>query len=301
MKGLKTTDPSYELMDDHHGNSLIYRQHGFPCPLVRWHNHKEYELHLIIASAGKVFIGDYVGNFGPGSLFLTGPHLPHNWISQVADGEVVAKRDMLVNFTDELFEAGNSVFSELRRLTPMLERSQYGIEFRCPNTLAEASRLMQKLADSRGVTRLGYFFIMLELLAECDDYQLLSGATSSQLGDDNHSDRTNMAVNYIFEHYMRELPLEEVASHLGMKPTYFSRFFKRATGRCYVEFVNSLRISKSCELLLDNEKPVTDICFESGFNNLSNFNRRFQQLKGMTPSRYRYLVEQRLTEQNLAG
>lgn len=301
MKGLKITDPSYELMDDHHGNSLIYRQHGFPCPLVRWHNHKEYELHLIVASSGKVFIGDYVGNFGPGSLFLTGPHLPHNWISQVNEGEVVSQRDMLVNFTDELLEAGHNVFSELRRLTPMLERSQYGIEFRCPTTLTRASELMQQVADSRGATRLGYFLIMLELLAECDDYQLLSGATSSQLGDDNHSDRTNMAVNYIFENYMRELPLEEVASHLGMKPTYFSRFFKRATGRCYVEFVNSLRISKSCELLLDNEKPVTDICFESGFNNLSNFNRRFQQLKGMTPSRYRHLVEQRLTEQNLAG
>lgn len=301
MKGLKITDPSYELMDDHHGNSLIYRQHGFPSPLVRWHNHKEYELHLIVASVGKVFIGDYVGNFGPGSLFLTGPHLPHNWISQIAEGEVVGKRDMLVNFTDELFEAGHSVFSELRHLTPLLERSQYGIEFRCSATLAEASRLMQKIASSRGVSRLGYFFIMLELLAECGDYQLLSGATSSQLGDDNHSDRTNMAVNYIFRNYMRELPLEEVASHLGMKPTYFSRFFKRATGRCYVEFVNSLRISKSCELLLDNDKPVTDICFESGFNNLSNFNRRFQQLKGMTPSRYRHLVEQRLTEQNLAG
>ena len=84
------------------------------------------------------------------------------------------------------------------------------------------------------------------------------GATSAQLGDEHHADRTNMAVNYIFDHYMRELPLEEVASHLGMKPTYFSRFFKRATGRCYVEFVNSLRISKSCELLLDNDKPVTE-------------------------------------------
>src|SRR5690606_1238356 len=163
MKGLKTTDPSYELMDDHHGNSLIYRQHGFPCPLVRWHNHKEYELHLIIASAGKVFIGDYVGNFGPGSLFLTGPHLPHNWISQVADGEVRAKLAMLVEFRDVLFEAGNSVFSELRRLTPVLVRSQYGLELRSPNTLAEASRLMQNLADSRGAPRRGYFSIMLEL------------------------------------------------------------------------------------------------------------------------------------------
>ena len=214
---------------------------------------------------------------------------------------MVAKRDMLVNFTDELFEAGHNVFSELRSFAPMLERSRYGIEFRCPHTIAQARQLMQQIADSRGATRLGYFLIMLELLARCDDYHLLSGATSAQLSDEHHADRTNMAVNYIFDNYMRELPLEEVASHLGMKPTYFSRFFKRATGRCYVEFVNSLRISKSCELLLDPEKPVTDICFESGFNNLSNFNRRFQQLKGMTPSCYRRLVEQRLTEQNLAS
>ena len=91
----RATDPSYELMDDHNGLSIIYRQHGFPSPLVRWHFHKEYELHLIVASSGKVFVGDYIGNFHPETLFLTGPNLPHNWISHVAAGEVVATRDML--------------------------------------------------------------------------------------------------------------------------------------------------------------------------------------------------------------
>lgn len=124
-RATRITDPSYELMDDHNGLSIIYRQHGFPCPLVRWHFHKEYELHLIVASAGKVFIGDYIGNFYPESLFLTGPNLPHNWISQVEDGERVPKRDMLVNFTDELFEHGSHIFAELKTLTPLLERAQY--------------------------------------------------------------------------------------------------------------------------------------------------------------------------------
>jgi AraC-like DNA-binding protein len=127
---------------------------------------------------------------------------------------------------------------------------------------------------------------------------LLSGATTPQLADEHNIDRTNRAVDYIFAHYARDLPLEEVAEHLGMKPTYFSRVFKQATGRCFIEFVNRLRISKSCELLADGDKPVTDVCFESGFNNISNFNRRFQQLKGMTPSHYRRLAVQRLTEQN---
>ncbi len=219
----KVTDPSYELMDDHEGHSLIYRQHGFPSPLVRWHFHKEYELHLIVASSGKVFIGDYIGNFAPDTLFLTGPNLPHNWISQVEPDEVVARRDMLVNFTDEVLEDGSGVFSELNR----------------------------------------------------------------------------RAVDYIFQHYAQDLTQEQVAAHLGMTPTYFSRFFKQAAGRGFVEFVNRLRISKSCELLARSELPVTEVCFESGFSNLSNFNRRFQQLKGMTPTGYRRLVTQRLTEQNL--
>ncbi|MBX8475465.1 AraC family transcriptional regulator [Pseudomonas cichorii] len=295
----RISDPSYELMDDHNGLSIIYREHGFPCPLVRWHFHKEYELHLIVASSGKVFVGDYIGNFHPGSLFLTGPNLPHNWISQIQEDEVVPKRDMLVNFTDELLESGNQVFAELKSLTPLLERAQYGIEFRCKRTIRQAMKLMQKIADSRGITRLGHFLILLELLAASDDFQLLSGTTVSHMADEHSVERTNRAVDYIFAHYGRELPLEEVAEYLGMKPTYFSRVFKQATGRCFVEFVNRLRISKSCELLADGNMPVTDICFESGFNNISNFNRRFQQLKGMTPSHYRRLAVQRLTEQNL--
>ncbi|WP_276487816.1 AraC family transcriptional regulator [Ectopseudomonas mendocina] len=295
----RVADPSYELMDDHEGHSLIYRQHGFPSPLVRWHFHKEYELHLIVASSGKVFIGDYIGNFSPYTLFLTGPGLPHNWISQVEEGEVVETRDMLVNFTDEVLESGTAVFAELKTLQPLLARAQFGIEFRDPQLIREAGVLMGRIASSRGITRLGHFFILMELLAGSDDYQLLSAVTSSELANEQHVERINRAVDYIFQHYAHGICQEEVAEHLGMTTTYFSRFFKQATGRGFVEFVNRLRVSKSCELLSKSDKPVTDVCFESGFSNISNFNRRFQQLKGMTPSGYRKLVVQRLTEQNL--
>lgn len=295
----RVPDPSFELMDDHEGHSLIYRQHGFPCPLVRWHFHKEYELHLITASSGKVFIGDYIGNFSPDSLFLTGPNLPHNWISQIEEGEVLDQRDMLVNFTDEVLDRGTAVFAELKGLAPLLEHAPFGIEFRDPRCIREARGLMQKIADSQGIARLGHFFILLELLAASEDYQLLSGSVAAQLADEHHVERINRAVDYIFQRYAQELSQDEVAHYLGMTPTYFSRFFKQATGRGFVEFVNRLRVSKSCELLSKSEMPVTEICFESGFSNISNFNRRFLQLKGVTPSDYRKLVVQRLTEQNL--
>jgi AraC-like DNA-binding protein len=294
----RITDPSYELMDDHEGHSLIYRQHGFPSPLVRWHFHKEYELHLIVASSGKVFIGDYIGNFAPDTLFLTGPNLPHNWISQVGTDEYFPQRDMLVNFTDAVLESGSAVFSELHGLAPLLGRALYGIEFRCPRLISEAKVLMQRIADSTGMTRLGNFLILMELLAASEDYQLLSAVRATELADESSVERINRAVDYIFQHYVQDLSQEEVAEQLGMTPTYFSRFFKQATGRGFVEFVNRLRVSKSCELLSSSDKPVTDVCFESGFSNVSNFNRRFQQLKGMTPSGYRRLVMQRMTEPN---
>ena len=296
-KPSKITDPSYELMDDHEGHSLIYRQHGFPSPLVRWHFHKEYELHLIVASAGTAFIGDYIGRFAPGTLFLTGPNLPHNWISQLAPGEAVTTRDMLVNFTEEMLEQGSQVFSELGGLAPLLARARYGIEFRDRALVAASEELLQRIADSHGMTRLGYFFILLEQLAACEDYQLLSTVTSAQLNDEANVDRINRAVDYIFAHYAEDLTQQAVADHLGMTTTYFSRFFKQAAGRGFVEFVNRLRVSKSCELLASSDLPVTEVCFESGFSNLSNFNRRFQQLKGMTPSGYRERVTQRLTGQ----
>lgn len=300
-KPTRHSDPSYELMDDHAGLSIIYRQHGFPCPLVRWHFHKEYELHLITASSGKVFIGDYIGNFTPASLFLTGPNLPHNWISQLDDCEHIPERDMLVNFTDALFDPSSLAFAELKSLTPLLERARYGIEFKDRSVITQATRLMGQIAASQGISRIGYFLILMEALATTDNYHLLSASSAVDLADESNVERTNRAVDYIFAHYGRELSLEEVAAHLSMKPTYFSRVFKQSTGRSFVEFVNRLRISKSCELLTDGRKPVTEVCFESGFNNISNFNRRFQQLKGMTPSHYRRLAVQRLTEQNRLG
>ncbi len=284
---VRAADPSYELIDEQRTSSVLYREHGFPHPLVRWHYHKEYELHLITASSGKVFVGDYIGNFYPDNLILTGPNLPHNWISQVEEGTQIDGRDRVVNFTDELIATAQGAFPEMHSFTPLLERAQYGIEFYGKNTVSEAKQLIYRIAESQGVTRLSLFFILLELLADTGEYHLLSSNDYLLVTGEKNIQRLNLAVNYIFDHYMRNVTLEEVADHVSMKPTYFSKFFRQATGRRFIEFVTSLRISKACELLSRSDTAITDICFEAGFNNISNFNRRFFASKGMTPSDYR--------------
>ena len=103
-KSKKLVQPQFELVDQQRGESIRFLEHGFPSQLVRWHYHEEYELHLITESSGKVFIGNYIGNFSPNSLILVGPNLPHNWISQIDKGEQIAIRDRVINFSPDFIE-----------------------------------------------------------------------------------------------------------------------------------------------------------------------------------------------------
>ena len=103
--------------------------HGFPTPLARWHYHDEYELHLITATSGKVFVGDWIGQFQPGHLVLTGPRLPHNWISMDLPEGGVPLRDLVIQFSHAPLVASSESIPELREVLPLLERARHGIEF----------------------------------------------------------------------------------------------------------------------------------------------------------------------------
>jgi hypothetical protein len=102
-------------------------EHGFPTPLARWHCHEEYELHLIVATSGQAFVGDWIGAFEPGHLVLCGPKLPHNWISLDMPAEGVPQRDLVIQFLhDPICEAAQRI-PELQEAVRMLERARYGI------------------------------------------------------------------------------------------------------------------------------------------------------------------------------
>ena len=286
-KNKKLIEPEFELVDQQGGESIRYLEHGFPSPLVRWHYHQEYELHLITETSGKVFIGDYIGNFKPMSLILVGPNLPHNWISQIDKEERVELRDRVINFSHDFIQRCENQFPELLPLSPFWERAQYGIEFIDEQQLPEAIELFTEIARSTGFRRLTRFWTLIEMLASMHEYKVLSTSTYLPHMDDRALNRLNLAVTFIFDHYDAEITLEEVAEHMKMSPTYFSKFFKKSTGHRFIEFVNSLRINKACEYLAHSDEPITEICFTVGFNNIANFNRRFFDVKQMTPSEYR--------------
>ena len=258
--------------------------HGYPTPLARWHFHDEYELHIITATSGKVFVGDWIGQFQPGQVVLTGPRLPHNWVSTDLPDEGVPLRDLVIQFPHEPLLRASQDIPELAEVLPMLERARHGIEF---FGLSErAQQYWHEVKRSSGLRRFAAFCAFLADLAACTDYRLLS-SVRLQADDEGSIDRVEAVVSRIMERMAEPLSAADMAQELDMSESQFSRFFRRTTGNTFTDFVNRVRINRACQLLMESEQWVTDICYEVGFNNVANFNRRFLEIKGMTPSEFR--------------
>jgi AraC-like DNA-binding protein len=259
--------------------------HGFPSPLVRWHFHDEYELHLITETSGKAFIGDWIGPFQPGHLVLCGPRLPHNWISLDVPEGGAAGRDRVIQFRHNPLERAAEEIPELREVMQLLERSRHGIEF---FGLAErALAHWDAVKGARGLRRFALFCEYLADLAQWTDYRLLSNVQMQGVEGEAGVDQINVIVDRITSNLAEPIVMADIATELGMSESRFSRFFKRSTGNSFTDFVNRVRINSACHLLMQTDHYVTDICYQVGFNNVANFNRRFLEIKGMTPTEFR--------------
>lgn len=266
-------------------------EHGFPNPLVRWHYHEEYELHLIVETRGKVFVGDYIGSFEPGHLVLTGPRLPHNWISTEVPPEGVALRDMVLQFPDAPLRQAAALVPELAEALPLLERARHGIEFFGLSALARDR--FQHIKQTHGLQRFALFCELLGELQRCNDYRLLSTVQLQSFDDDAGLARISGIVDYLSEHYSEDFSMADLCRRVGMGESSFSRYFRRATGNTFTDFVNRLRINKACQLLMETDRYITNVCYDVGFNNVANFNRRFLEIKGQTPKEFRRQAEAR--------
>lgn len=266
-------------------------EHGYPTPLARWHFHDEYELHLITTTSGKAFVGDWIGAFEPGHLVLCGPRLPHNWISADMPAEALGQRDLVIQFQHAPLEQSCQVIPELREILPLLERSRHGIEFF--GMFDRALAHWRAVKGAQGLRRLGAFCDLMTDLARWSDYRLLSTVQLKGVENETQIEQINAIVNGINENMAQNTTAAEVAAGLGMSESRFSRFFRRATGNTYTDFVNQVRINRACQLLMSTDLYITNICYDVGFNNVANFNRRFLELKGMTPSEFRKQAESR--------
>lgn len=286
--------PQFEVVD-RSNRSIRYLEHGWPTDLCRWHAHEEYELHLIVETRGKAFVGNFIGNFEPGSLFLTGPNLPHNWVTDSVSTEKIEIRDMLVQFSQKSFEKLAEGFPEFGGIRKMLDLAASGILFKGFNSTFARGH-MEAIRDNIGPERILAFIRFLVRLNEHAEKVTLSETKLVNVDGNSKYARIGNIIDHILENFDVDLNAVDAAEMAGMSLTTFGRNFSSVTGHSFVEFVNRVRIGQACGMLYASDDQVTSICFDVGFKNVANFNRHFLKIKGMTPSVYRETARKQLSD-----
>jgi AraC-like DNA-binding protein len=287
--------PEIEMVD-RSTRSIRYLQHGWPNALCRWHAHEEYELHLITDPRGKAVVGDHIGDFKAGDLFMTGPNLPHNWVTDKIWSKPVSTRDMLVQFSHESVEKLAEGFPEFSQVLQLLQLAQSGIIFEGFNpTFARGH--MEAIRDNKGAERILSFVRFLVRLNEHAEKKTLSVAKLIQPQGGSKHARIAEVVDYIVKEFSEPLSVSKAAKMAGMTEITFSRNFQTVTGHSFVEFLNRIRIGEACGMLYASDDQIIMISQSAGFKNLANFNRHFLKVKGMTPSEYRETARKDLAPQ----
>ena len=155
--------PDLEVVEVRRDESFKVWSHGYPYRTIRWHFHPEFELHLIVATHGKYFVGDHIGSFGPGHLVLLGPNLPHNWVSDMAEGETVERRNLVIQFDPSFVRRCMDAFPECRDAQTLLDDARRGVGFDGATSAAIAP-LFDELLTARGMRRIALFMTILERL-----------------------------------------------------------------------------------------------------------------------------------------
>lgn len=283
-------DPDLEVVQIGRGESFKAWEHGYPFHTVRWHFHPECEIHHVVETTGNYFVGDFIGAFEPGNLVLTGPNLPHNWVSDLPPGASVPLRGRVLQFTEQFIRDSAALLPELSAFLPVLELSRRGALFPAA-TAARVGPMLAELVAAKGIRRIELFIAILGEMSRAQGTRALASAKYHPDPSGFMSTGINEALAFINRNLTEPFGEAELAAISRLSPSSFSRSFRRHTGMALGQYVNRLRINLASQMLMSEpEMSITDICFASGFNNISNFNRQFLRQKGMPPSRFRAML-----------
>jgi AraC-like DNA-binding protein len=255
-----------------------------------WHYHPEIELTLIVKGHGLRFVGDSIQDYGDGDLCLLGSNTPHTWQSTPAKGRSV--HSVVILFLKEFL--GSEFFDkpEARAIHDLLERARMGLVItgKTRQSVSAQMRAMRSVPSGSFQMVLNLLSMLSAIAANPGDCTPLAAAEFDPVTNHDAHQRLRAILRFISDH-PDEIPSQrDVAKQVRLSPAAFSRFFKRSVGKTYVSYLNELRIGRACRELIETDMNITEIAFRAGFNNLSNFNRRFRRMKNLTPRAYRRLT-----------
>ncbi len=279
-----------EVIPPHPQASVRALTHDFPSEICGWGSHPEYEIHLITKTRGSFIAGDYIGTFAPGHVSMIGPNLPHDWVSDLAEGQVAVDRDAVIQFSDEWIRGAMDHLPELAEVAEMLRQSTRGLVF-SGATAWRAAETLLACVHSHGLEQLAHLFKLLALIAHAppDEYEVVASEWMGRPTDAASRDAVEAGLSYIFENLTGDIRLSTAARLAYMSEPTFSKYFKAAAGMTFSSMVKKLRIAYARRLLDTTDQPVAQIAEMSGYHNMANFNRQFLAEVGTTPTAYRRL------------
>lgn len=253
-----------------------------------WHFHSEFEILYVIEGFGTRFVADNIESFQSGELALIGSNLPHFWRSDKSYLQSEGKKKVkyiVIQFPGDFLKDKIANYPEYHLIGELLQRASRGIGF--SSEFAEkVSRKLIKMVHKSGFERIILLQELLQILAKTNEYKLLAGELYKFESHDFTSDRLTKVMHFLNTNYQHKIELEKVAEIANLHPSAFCRYFKEKTGKSLSEFINDMRISYACRLIIEGKLSVSQISFESGFNNISNFNRTFKNHTNFTPTNY---------------
>ncbi len=256
---------------------------SFDYPL---HRHAEYELNFLENCCGaRRIVGDSIEVLGNYDLAIVGGGLEHVWEQYECKRHDI--HEVTIQFSPDLFGDSLLAKNQMKSLELMLERSRSGIAFGMPAIMRLYSRLDEITRLNSGFYRVLKLLEILYELSLDEDYKVLSSSSFANVSATSDSRRVQKVEDYIAKNYNTEIRLQALADLVGMTPTAFSRFFKLRTGRTISDYIIDLRLGYASRMLADSTMSIVEICYESGFNNVSNFNRIFKKKKGCSPKMFR--------------
>lgn len=288
---IKAKKPALEKIIPEFGSSFAVKQYIDPSPNLRapfWHFHPEIEMVYVKGGSGKRHIGNHLSYYNDGELILIGSMLPHyGFTDRLTGNESETIVQLREDFMGPEFFSRNEMFS----ITQLFERARAGISFYGTSKWKIGQRI-EKLPSLDNFAKLIELLCILQDMAWSSEYEILNadGLTLEVESIDNA--RVNMIYDHVRANFQRPIPLEEIAAEVSMTVPAFCRYFKKLSGKTFTQFVNTFRIVHACKLISEMPMSITEICYESGFNNFSHFNRLFRKITGKSPSAYKKELRQ---------
>ncbi len=267
-------------------SSFLYKQIRGAYINDPWHFHREYELILINKGKGTKFIGDNVAFFEEGNLTLIGSKIPHLYRNTHDPMDQSLSTDLTyLHFTDDFL--GNYFFElpEMKAVDKLLKKSARGLEI-FGDTREKIVHKMMQMQNQSSPYRLLSLLDILITLANSEEVTpiLMNSYTANITGE---TDKINLIFNFILANYTQEIYIHQIADQLNMSIAAFSRYFKKYTRKTFSDYVTEIRIGHACRLIMEDNHTISEICYQSGFDNLSNFYRHFKKIVGVIPKDYK--------------